>query len=181
MYFQLNWRAATADDYSNTDDSPVTDIAWSMGQLHVGDVKQPLVCNLNPKRGKLLRDVYLVDIPLFSSRLVSALQSAGVTNLQCFAGGVRAPDGHLHLNYQAVNIVGAIACADLNRSLVIPGSVPPLMDFRKLVIREKHAAGQHFFRLYEDCSIIVSEKIKKLIDDGGFVGFSLLPVETSDD
>lgn len=181
MYYQLDWRVTPADDYSNTDDSPDTDVAWSMGELYSGDVDQPLICNLNPKRGKKLRDVYLIDIPLFSNRLVTVLQSGGINNLQCFDGGVRQPDGTLHLSYQAVNIVGLVACADLNRSIFLPGNHPPLMEFRKLVISTKKAVGHEFFRLYEDCSIIVSERIKTLIESGNFEGFTLTPLETSDD
>lgn len=180
MYYQLDWRVKGTEEYSNTDDSPRTRVPWTMGIMYPRQVPQPVVCNLNPERGNKLRDVYLVDLPLFSNRMVKLLEDNGVSNLQCFAGGVREPDGKLHENYQAVNIVGLVSCADLTLSEYLPGTEPPLMGFSKLVIDESKIGANEFFRVQENSLyILVSERLKKAIDEAGFEGFTLNPVESA--
>ncbi|MBN1186640.1 MAG: hypothetical protein JXR90_15420 [Spirochaetes bacterium] len=180
MYYQLNWRADDGEDYSNTADSPKTRVPWTMGVMYRREVPQPLICNLNPKRGPKLRDLYLIDIPLFSNRFVKLLEDNGVSNLQCFNGGVREPDGTLHDNYKAVNIVGLIACADLEKSEYISGSEPPIMEFTKLVIDEAKIGEHEFFRVQENSLyILVSESLKNVIEQSDLKGFSLTPIESS--
>lgn len=177
MYYQLGWRVDNSV-YSNTDDRPRTRVPWTMGVMYNGEQPpQPLVCNLDPKCGDTLRDVYLSDLPLFSNRMIEVLENNGVSNLQLFEGGVRTPKGVEHLNYKAVNIVGLISCANMEASQYSAGSEPPLMNFQNLVIDESRIGGHDIFRLHESSlCILVSEKLKEAIEEAGLQGFTLDPV-----
>lgn len=106
-------------------------------------------------------------IPVLSDALIKALQEAGVSNLQCFPAEVNSSvDGTVWKNYQAVNVVGLIACADLEKSKYTiimercgEGAVP-LMGFKKLMVDPVRAGDQLFFRLAEEPStIIVSGRV----------------------
>jgi len=106
-------------------------------------------------------------IPVLSDALIKALQEAGVSNLQCFPAEVSSSvDGTVWKNYQAVNVIGLIACADLEKSKYIiiadrcgEGAVP-LMGFKKLKVDPVRARDQLFFRLAEEPStIIVSGRV----------------------
>lgn len=180
MYYRLDWKAPRGTDFANTLDSPPSPVPWTMGTLHDEvryPVPQPLVCNLHPRRGRELRDVFLVDIPLFSARMLEVLHHHGVNNLQRFDAVLRAPDGTLHEGYEAVNLVGLVACADMERSRYLPGSSPPLVEFSELVIDERKAGGAPFFRLAESSLVIlVSEPLQRAMVEAGLRGFSLVPV-----
>jgi hypothetical protein len=97
-------------------------------------------------------------IPVISNRLVKALQDIGVDNLQCFPAVLRNEEtNETWTNYQAVNIVGTIACADFSQSEYeeMGGG---LFGFDQLVVDPKKITGQIFFRLAEDPSEIIAHK-----------------------
>ncbi len=180
MYYHLDWRANNSESYSNTLDSPVTRVPWTMGMIYNGKVSQPLKCNLNPKRGAKLRDVYLVDIPLFSVRLIKVLEDCGVDNIQLFDAELISPDGDVFKNYKAVNIIGLVECADMEKSDFLPGTKPPMVSFSKVVIDKSKAKDLDFFRMQENSLyIVLSQRIKEAIEKEGLEGFTLLPFETS--
>ena len=180
MYYQLDWKEIPSDpDLANTDTCPDVDVAWTMGVFHDEDVEEPIVCPLNKKRGRKMRDLFLTDIPLFSTKLVSALENAGVDNLQKFKAEIIGFDNEIYHNYFAVNIVGLIACADLNESKYLPDTEPPLMSFSRLVIDERKAHGINMFRLAEDSlHILISEDVKRRLDIEHFVGLNLIPIQS---
>ena len=181
VYYSLDWRAKSANaDFSNTESSPDLDIPWSMGIFYPDPLPEPIKCKLHPERGDKLRDVYLIDLPLFSDKFVEILTNAGIDNLQLFSAEIIDKQGVSHYNYKAVNIVGAVSCANLKASEYLPESEPPLMCFNKLVIDVSRVRDQKLFRLAEDTSqIILSQEIKEKIEQAGLVGFSLQPVESA--
>lgn len=180
MYYRLDWRVVPSDpSLANTGRCPDLGIPWTMGVRVAKPVREPIACELNPARGRTLRDAFLTDIPLFSTRLLEALGAAGVDNLQSYAATVRTPEGQVHSNYRAVNIVGAIACASLEKSEVLPGTEAPMMEFARLVLDEKRALGAKFFRLAENTlCILVSHEVKLALDPLRLVGVSLEAVES---
>jgi len=111
-------------------------------------------------------------IPLMRDDLLAALQGAGVDNLQTFPVLLADPRANRVLeNYCAVNIVGLIRCADVEKSQYddIGGIGVITLGFRRLVIDERKAAGALFFRLAESvCSIIVHEKVKDALPPSKF-------------
>lgn len=95
-------------------------------------------------------------IPLMSDEFIDSLQSAGVSNLQCFeARLVSTKDGSVWTNVKAVNIVGLADCADLSRSefervIGRPGSSgSALLDFVTLKVDVTRVKPPAFFRLGE--------------------------------
>jgi hypothetical protein len=120
-------------------------------------------------------------IPLMSRRLVDALRSAGVANLQTFEtrlasvqGDSPPPTDH----YLAVNIVGCIAAADLARSQINP-EVPDRLvstDFYALAIDVDKAGGQLMFRLAENVSaVLVHQRVKAAVEAAGIDSLTWLP------
>ena len=178
MYYRLDTRVSPKDpDLANTLTSRDIHVPWSMGSKIVKPVPEKIEVSLNPKRGRKMRDLFLIDVPLFSDKLLSALHSAGVDNLQTFDAEIRSPEGDLFPNYKAVNIIGLVSCVDLGKSTYLPESEPPLMEFSTLVIDESKIGGQDFFRLAEDSLyILASERVKEKIEQADPSGLSLTPL-----
>ena len=101
-------------------------------------------------------------VPVMSDLFLVTLQRAGVANLQCFPAEVRSKlDGTVWKDYQAVNIIGLISCADLNKSesthiIDRPGEGSlPLMAFENLKVAPARAGGALLFRLAESPGTII--------------------------
>lgn len=114
-------------------------------------------------------------VPIMHHSMVQALQAAGVNNLELFPARLTDPNtGKVHEDYQAFNVVGLVSAADLEESTLMDESAPPAMldtDFDSLVIDEKKIMGFRLFRLAESCSaIVVSEKVKKAVEERGIPG-----------
>ncbi|HWV15377.1 MAG TPA: DUF1629 domain-containing protein [Cellvibrio sp.] len=114
-------------------------------------------------------------IPVMHNTLVNVLLSAGVNNLELFPARILNPvTGAVHEDYQAFNVVGLVAAADLESStLMDPDAEPSVLDtdFESLVIDEQKAHGFHLFRLAENCgAICVSEQVKKAVEKSGIPG-----------
>ncbi|OHA80417.1 MAG: hypothetical protein A2675_01525 [Candidatus Yonathbacteria bacterium RIFCSPHIGHO2_01_FULL_51_10] len=122
---------------------------------------------------RIYAELYWQPIPLMSRRLVAALQEAGVDNLQTFEtrlvtvqGKSPPPVDH----YLAVNIVGLVKAADLNKSKTnsdVPEKLTS-MDFHSLAIDESKTHEQLMFRLAENISaVLVRERVKSFIESKG--------------
>jgi hypothetical protein len=181
VYYRLDWKTLTPDpELANTQACDDAGIPWTMGEHFAGFVKEPLRCSLHPKRGRKMRDLFLVDIPLFSDRLLHGLREMGVDNLQTYRAEIQSPEGVVFTNYHAVNIIGLIACADLAASRYLQGSEPPIMEFTSLVIDETRAKGLALFRLAENSLyILVNEQVQAKLAGMDLVGLSLREVASS--
>jgi hypothetical protein len=141
---------------------------------------EPIICPLHPARGRNMRDVFLTDIPLFSDRLLSALREAGVDNIDTYHAEVHSPEGDIFSDYKAVNIIGLVSCADLQKSVYLEGTEPPMMGFQYLVIDEEKARDLPFFRLAENSLyILVADRVKKKLDELPLVGVKFDVVEST--
>lgn len=146
---------------------PELDLPWRSGQAFAQAPSQPIVCTLHDRPGATLPDAFLADrIPLFSQRLVQGLLDAGVSNLATYAAELRTAGGQLvATDFHAVNIVGLVACADLEASLRHPLSDYPMIEFTRLVIDAEAARGCKLFRLAENPSfILLDESVKRALD-----------------
>jgi len=104
------------------------------------------------------------SVTLMSKRFVKILQDAGVDNLQVFPAIIKSEkDDTVWKDYFAVNVLGMIACADLNKSTyneIMSGHY----RFKKLAIYSDKAKGALLFRLHEHApSIIVHKSVLKYI------------------
>ncbi|WP_155826346.1 imm11 family protein [Leptospira alstonii] len=100
---------------------------------------------------------------------------AGVDNIQYFDAVLRDPStGQEYANYKAYNIVGLIACADMQTSDLMGTSQSTMgdVDFHALIIDESKTHGLVLFRLAENVSaVVVREEVKRAIESAGIPGF----------
>lgn len=180
MYFRLDWKIVPPDrSLANTGTCPDLGVPWTMG-MKLPPLPEPIVCELNPARGRRMRDMFLTDIPLFSDRLLELLGACGVDNLDTYQAEIRSPEGEQYTNYRAVNILGLVSCADLRASEYLRGSEAPMIEFQRLVIDEKRAMGLPMFRLAESSLfILVSDCVKERLEAAGLVGVRLEAIATS--
>jgi len=128
-------------------------------------VKTPLEFEIEPQDGYigLPPEMYLGETFLMSGRLIKVLKEAGVNNMDCFEAILTNTETGEKLGYQAVNIIGAIAAADLKKSdwENYDGEAKIDTFFNKLVINGAKGGNLLLFRLAESLSkIIVHEKVK---------------------
>ncbi|WIG95911.1 hypothetical protein [Myxococcus sp. SDU36] len=181
MYYRLDARydfAAHGVEGVALDESPDVDVPWTMGIRYPDPVQEPIPCYLDPRSGPVMPDL-IIDVPLFSQRLVEVLKGAGVRNLDLYDAVVIDREREkTYSHYKAVNIVGLVSCADLPRSEYLPGYKPPLMKFTKLCIDEARTLGLPLFRLAEDSLVIlVSEAVKEAIEASKLVGVRVVSLE----
>ncbi|MBU8896792.1 hypothetical protein KRR26_14330 [Corallococcus sp. M34] len=143
-------------------------------------VEEPIRCELHPESAAPPPDLILT-IPIFSTRLIDALKSAGVKNMDLYKVELVHPtQGKTYTDYRAVNILGRIACADLEQSQYLPDHEPPLMKFDRLVLDEAKTMGVPMFRLAESTlTILVSEKVRQAVAAAGLRGVRLIPLDAA--
>lgn len=155
---------------------------WITGQ-RMAEPKEPIKVEFWQNGGDGLAEILLDSIPLFSANLVSALQTQGVDNLQLFPVQIVERDGlQINQDYFAVNILGCVKCADMDKSEYtdITGGGLLAVNFRKLVIDEEKARGFKLFRLAESvASIIVRNDIKQALDKMNFKYLSYRPLSST--
>jgi hypothetical protein len=149
---------------------------WRDGRLIGEPVPQPLVYTLDPDFPGLPKAMYSAEgIPVMRDDVITALHKAGVDNIQYFDAVLRDPaTGREYTNYKAYNIVGLVACADMQSSELMGTSKSTMgdTDFHSLVIDESRTRGLLLFRLAENVSaIVVHEKVRNAIEAAGIPGF----------
>jgi hypothetical protein len=153
-------------------------VSWSSGAWITAEIPAPLEVTLEPlgndsDEGPALPAWLKGTIPLVRRDLVAALQRCGVDHLQLFDAVVIDPDdGSRHALYQAVNVLGLIAAADLDRSEVtVHPSGPSVIDvdFDSLVVDEAKTHGALLFRLAESTNaLLVHDKLRRCLLAAGF-------------
>jgi hypothetical protein len=129
-------------------------------------------------------------LPIYSSRLRSALERAGVTGIQYLPIHVFHHDGREISGYAIANILNKVSALDFEHSTytLFPadyfleerrGDVSSLL---KPVLVRGPLNGYHVVRLDEyEAPIYVSEVFKAVFEDGGFTGYSFSEVEVRED
>ena len=170
MYYILSEKDNYFADAGHIDSYPELpmEIGFRRGQLiDKTKLKIPVRCDMDPEWGEDLTIIMGIRIPMMRSDMVEILIKTGVNNLQLFDAIIVNPyTGTDVTNYKAVNIIGLVSAADEAASDFKAFSDPPRIDtiFRDLVIDPTKAQGQLMFRLAEDLSIIVHEKIKEALE-----------------
>lgn len=111
---------------------------------------------------------FFANVNLMSTRLVQTLTSAGVDNLQLFPARITDPNtGAIYDDYFAVNVIGLVECADMDKSEHAP--LADLYFFHELVIKPEKTLGLPLFRLAESpIDIIVHERVAQAIRNADF-------------
>ena len=129
------------------------------GELVSAPVAEPLAFELSAQLPGDRQHLYLGHMPLMSNRLVALLRDCGVDNLQCFRAVLRDPTtGVTWDDYQAVNIVGAVACVDFEKSDFQGGDRLVTATFDGFAIDPALAGDQKFFRLAESIGTIIARQ-----------------------
>jgi hypothetical protein len=122
---------------------------------------------------KIYPELSWPPIPLMSRRLVTALQASGVDNLQTYETQLVAAQGTpppAADHYLAVNIIGLVAAADMQKSKLNPAVRETLIsvDFHSLSVDPAKARGLLLFRLAENVSaVIVHEHVREIVEKRG--------------
>ena len=131
------------------------EVSFISGKVITIPIKTPLEFTTNAVQGDKIRDFLRGSITLASKRFLDILQGAGVDNLQVFPVVIKSEkDKTTWDNYYAVNVLGAISCADLERSEydeIMPGHY----IFDELAIDAAKAKGALLFRLHEHTPTIL--------------------------
>lgn len=177
MYYRLGVEPSLKCGYLELEENEC--ISLILGKLIKEDdlvLPYPFKIRVNPRHGLEMSDFY-PNRNVMSKRLVAALQSAGVDNLQVFpAEIVNKLTGEVINDFVVVNVIGIISCADLSGS-----DVTRLADvnyFHKLVINPKRTNGALLFRLADSrLDIIISGQVADIIGKEKFRNLILEPLQ----
>ncbi len=157
--------------------------AWTGASPFVVAPPAPLELTWMPQNETGRRVAFYPHGPVLMSKpLVAALQASGVDNLDIYPVVIKSVTGGRPCHdYQAVNVLGAVAAADMEKSVVLDASDGSLMTvmFDSLVIDPERAFGFSLFRLAENIStIVVHERVVDHLAKCG--GFGLTFVDPAD-
>ena len=139
-----------------------------MGQRFPAPPPTPVLVDLNTDFPGIMMPMFDKGVLLFTKPMLASIEAAGVDNLETFDAILHDPaTGQKYNNYKAINIVGAVAAANLGESEFEAPSGSPIVDvdFDSLVIDEKKAGGLLMFRLAECVTaIMIHERVKKQLE-----------------
>ena len=169
MYYVLDcdYPEDESGGYMDIDDGIEIDgvDSWSSGERFTVPIPSPILVNVVPEAGYtgLPNEMKDGNLLLMSDRLVSALRVAGVDNIDTYPTTLVNTETGQTYSYQAVNIIGLIAAADLEKSEWHSYDGDGVSDttFESLTLKEDRARGALLFRLAENTStILVHEKVR---------------------
>ena len=137
-------------------------VTFRAGSVIRETLSSPLVFETGHSADDPPKAMHGLVVPIMSDAFIAALQQIGVSNVQRFPAEVRSKvDGTVWKNYQAVNVIGLIACADLEASEFThiadrpEESAAPLLAFEDLKIDPARAGEALLFRLAESPGTIL--------------------------
>jgi hypothetical protein len=161
------------------EDSPfIEDVSWWRGAVITLPIPDPLPFELSsyapdsPDEDQYMGAFIETDPPLWRDDFIQALRDSGVYNFDTYDVAITDPDdGTVHTNYKAVNILGLVAAADMEKSVATVHDGIPLIDvdFDELVIDEKKTKEIQLFRLAESTNaVLVHERLRDALLEKGF-------------
>lgn len=178
-YFMLHCFGPADQERSSIHRIPqFENVSWNRGARIQGHVPVPVHIYLDPEAPGMLMPMYHKGVLLMCDALISALEGAGVANLELFdAILVDEANQREYTNYKLVNIVGAISAADLEQSIHTTHGAPLFdVDFDSLVIDDRKAHGALMFRLAENVSgIVVHESVRVAVHKAGIEHLDFVP------
>ena len=144
-------------------------ISFISGAIITDSLPTPLIFATRHSEKEQPQGLHGMVVPVMSNSFINALRDAGIANLQCFPAEIRSTvDETIWKNYQAVNIIGKIACADLTASqsthiMDRPGNdTTPLVAFEDLKVDPSRVGDALLFRLAESPGVIlIAESVVK--------------------
>ena len=167
--------ASGVGQFARIEDYPQSEHAWLVGERFFTPPVEPMRCVLRSGGSRVLPDLYLSSIPLFSERLLKGLRAAGVDNLEDYRAQLYDPDTDTTLGaYRAVNVIGKVQCVDMEHSEFEPTSAAPMLELTRLAIDDAKAGDALLFRLAENpLFIIVGQRIKDAFQNVEMSGLAI--------
>jgi hypothetical protein len=169
-YFMLECYGPDEERRASIDTAGEADaLNWILAKKFSQPVPVPIRITLNANNG-LMMPMFNRGILVLSDELLAALAEAGIDNLDCYEAELFNPaTGKRFTNYKAVNIIGAVAAADLAKSECQVHGEPQFdVDFDSLVLDEAKTHGLLMFRLAECVTgIVVHESVKRCVERRG--------------
>lgn len=161
---------------------PPGEKSWRLGRRFAAPVAEPIEIAIDPTHTDDLLELYTLDALVMTRRLLAALEAAGVDNLDAYEAVIRNPEtGFATDDYVAVNLIGLVRAADLERSRVVGGSSDGLIDvdLDGVAIDPARAHGLLMFRLAENTSaVVVHRRVARHLLATGFDMLSFRPPAT---
>ena len=155
--------------------------SWLLGARFAVAIDEPIELEWDPKTKGARKSYYNVTIPLMTRRLLSALQGSGVDNIDPYAVRIRdSASGELDDGYVAINVLGAVAAADLmlSRYEDPSGLGRADLDFDSVVLAPEQARGLLLFRLAECVTaLVVHVSVREALEAAGGFGLAFIPPE----
>jgi hypothetical protein len=171
MYYMLGCFGPEEEDRAGIGDIINTEVNWQTGSPLTEPPPTPVRVELNPDFPGVMVPMFDSGILLMENKMLEELSKAGVDNLDVYDAVIQDPaTGNTFTNYKAVNIIGAVACADLANSEFQAPSGAPIVDtdFDSLAIDADKAGGLLMFRLAEAVNgIVVHENVRTQLEHAG--------------
>lgn len=151
---------------------------WITGKRFATVPAEPISVEIEEGESGLLLELITGAIPLMTRRLANALIEAGIGNIDFFETEIHdLGSDEVHRSHLAFNLIGAVAAADLGKSVFQAPDGPTIsVDFDSLVIDEGKTRGALMFRLAESVNgIVVHESIKDAVEAAGIDTLRFLP------
>ncbi len=130
----------------------------------------------------------LLDLPIYSARLQSAIEAAHIGGIQFLPLRVLRPSGTEVEGYCIANILNCVRALDLHRSdfdrfpndYFLPQRRGQIRALRKAVLERDALSGHDIIRLSEyKVAVYVSQHFVNAFEEDGFSGYSFRRVATS--
>lgn len=171
MYYMLECWGPEGFDKTTIGQIPdFGELSWISGQKFSEDPVIPITVELEGGSDDVIVSMYTVGLLLLRDDVISALESVGVDNCDCYPAIINDPrSGRTLENYKAVNIVGTVAAANLDESAHKAHGSPVVdVDFDGLKIDEAKARNLKIFRLAECVTgIVIHESVRETLLEKG--------------
>jgi hypothetical protein len=128
----------------------------------------------------------VVALPVFSSGLRKALETAGISGIQYLPVRVQRPNGEAIPGYSIANIVNLLPALDIENSMVTkygksrPDRIGQISGILKPVLKRDVVTGFDICRLAEfPLRYYVSQRFREIFVEGKFTGYTFKEVPLS--
>ncbi|MCP4268424.1 MAG: hypothetical protein GY777_23085 [Candidatus Brocadiaceae bacterium] len=146
--------------------------SWRLGVSFTTPPPNPAVINIMAGYPCDLIEMYNEDAIIMTKRLLTALQEAGVDNLDVYPAIIKNEGAGFQTdNYVAVNLIGLVSATDIENSNVTGGNSDHSLDtdFDGVAIDPQKAKNHLMFRLAENTSaIVIHHSVKEHLEKKGF-------------
>jgi hypothetical protein len=154
------------------------DFSFTLGTRFPEPFPEPVAFRVDTALGGSRLPTLFLPEPVFRVDFIEHLRQSGVGNIDDYQVRIDYPGGRGHIDgYRAVNIIGSVACVDLERSDY--EAFEGMYFFDRLVIDGKKTHGAEFFRVAEAHEyIVVARSLAERLDLRRFPDVELIPLDS---